>query len=558
MKHYRTSHWLLFALAWAVSPGAAVAADARAGYLRGKPASLSELKQVDPHHPGRVRPRSDLTNAAKWYNDSVFYHVWLDGFCDSDGDGFGDLRGVLNHLDYLNDGQRNSATSLGVTALWLSPFFEADTRHHYDAKSYYKVDAKLGDLSLLQTLLREAHRRSLRVIFDMVPNHCSSRHPYFLNARAGSDALLRDFYVWTNALPGGWHVPWGSGNNSSRVWARTENGFYYGAFGAAMPDFNYRNPLVVEEMENVMRFYLNLGFDGIRLDAIRYLVEEDNSKAADALATHQVLKEFRTVTRDYPGDPYLVGEVWTSNEVVKTYYGDGRDELTACFNFQFTGSVAKSIENADGDALDGNIAYLCTNLPPGCFPANFLVNHDNAGSRSMTRYRKEMQKIRLAVALNLLEFGTPYIYYGEEIGMEGQSGNDRNMRRPFLWQEAQAQVKDPQSLLSWHRNMIRVRLENVALRHGGYRRIATGDPQVYAFVRDTPQQKVLCVFNLNTKAGKPITLNLERDLVSTAYPIVGTKGDGTPAAYKIALKPGEVAVLSLDVEAKKVCETPEN
>ena len=506
--------------------------------------SIADLKQFDPNHPGLVQPNSVLHNAPKWYQDSVFYHIWLDGFADSDGDGYGDLRGVLNHLDYLNDGQVGSKQSLGVNALWLSPFFDANSRHHYDAKSFYQVDPRLGDLNLLKTLLQQAHQRGMHVIFDLVPNHSSSRHPYFLNSRSATNALLRNFYVWTNSPPPG-----------MRGWTRTDNGFYYNEFGRGMPDFNYLNPSVLAEMENVLRFYFNLGFDGVRLDAVRYLVEE-GSQTADTQGTHQILKEFSKMAKTYSGDRYLVGEAWASNDIMKTYYGNG-DELTACFNFGFTGSVANSIAGADGDPVDGNISYLCHNLPPGFVPANFLVNHDDAGARSMTRYNHNLSKIRLASALNLLEWGIPYVYYGEEIGMEGQDGRDQNMRQPFIWKSVEEQTKDPNSLLSWHRNIIRARLGNVALRHGDYRRIATSDQQVYAFLRSAAEQKVLCLFNLNTKEAKQLTLNLAPEFSRAAYPIVGRKGKGAPSAYKLSLRPGEVTVLSLDVKAKRICDTPE-
>ena len=445
-----------------------------------------------------------------------------------------------------------------MTALWLSPFFDANSRHRYDAKSYYKVDPRLGDLNLLKTLVQRAHQQGMRVIFDMVPNHTSSRHPFFVNSRSRTNAALRDFYVWSNALPPGWHLPWGRGDESARVWTRTDYGYYYHAFSPSMPDLNYLNPLVIQEMENVMRFYLNLGFDGIRLDAVRYLVEEGNTKTADAPTTHRVLKEFRTAVNEYPDDRYVVGEVWTDNDIVRSYYGNGNDELAECFNFQFSGSVAKTLEQADAEPIDANISYLCRNLPHGSTPANFLVNHDNAGSRTMTRYNKDLRKVRLAVALNLLEFGTPYVYYGEEIGMEGQNGNDQNMRRPFRWPDAEAQAKDPQSLEAWHRNLIHARLGNAALRHGDYRRVDTGDKQVYAFLRSASGQKALCLFNLNTTAAKELTLNLAGELTRNAYAIIGHNGEGPPAAYRISLKPGEVMVLSLDLPAEPICETPQN
>jgi len=522
------------------------AADPVKAELTGRVKSIAELKQVDPNHPGVVKVDSGLTNAAKWYQDSVFYHIWLDGFADSDGDGHGDLRGVLNHLDYLNDGKADSKTSLGVTALWLSPFFDANSTHRYDAKSYYKVDPRLGDMSLLKTVVQQAHQRGMKILFDVVPNHSSSAHPFFLNSRSATNALLRDFYVWSESPPQG----------GSREWTRTETGFYYAHFGRGMPDLNYLNPLVVEEMQNVMRFYFNLGFDGTRLDAVRYLIEE-GKQTTDTQGTHRILKELRKTAGEYTGDRYLVGEAWASNDLMKEYYGNG-DELTACFNFSFPGSVANSIERGDGDAIDSNISYFCQNLPRGFVPANFLVNHDNAGSRSMTRYNKDMRKIRLATALNLLEWGIPYVYYGEEIGMEGQNGRDTNMRRPLLWKDAEDQGKDPESLLSWHRNMIRARLGSAALRHGEYRRLEVGDHQVYAFLRTTPEQKVLCLFNLNTTDAKALRLNLAAEFSREVYPIVGKKGEGMPAAYQLSMVPGEVRVLSLDVEAKKVCDTPEH
>jgi alpha-amylase len=527
----------------------ASAADPVKTDLTGPIKSIAELKQVDPNHPGVVKRDSSLTNSTRWYQDSVFYHIWLDGFADSDGDGRGDLTGVLNHLDYLNDGEADSKTCLGVTALWLSPFFDANSTHRYDAKSYYQVDPRLGDMNLLKRVVQQAHQRGMKIIFDMVPNHSSSAHPYFLNSRSATNALLRDFYVWTDSPPQG-------GEGGGRDWTRTETGFYYNHFGRGMPDLNYLNPLVVEEMENVMRFYFNLGFDGIRLDAVRYLVEEGN-KTTDTQGTHRILKEFRKTAGGYSGDRYLVGEAWASDDIMKAYYGNG-DELTACFNFSFSGCVANSIEHGDGGPLDSNISYFCQNLPQGFVPANFLVNHDNAGSRTMTRYNKDMRRIRLAAALNLLEWGIPYVYYGEEIGMEGENGRDANMRRPFIWKNAEDQAKDPQSLLSWHRNIIRARLGSAALRHGDYRHIDTGDKQVYAFLRTTSEQKVLCLFNLNTTDPKQLTLNLAPEFSRDVYPIVGKKGKGTSAAYQLSLIPGEVTVLSLDVEAENVCNTPEN
>jgi alpha-amylase len=306
---------------------------------------------------------------------------------------------------------------------------------------------------LLRQLLERAHQRGMHVIFDMVPNHTSSRHPYFLEALANTNSPLRDFYVWTNSTPAG------------TGWRRTETGYYYSKFSPGMPDWNYENPVAHAEMENAMRFYFNFGFDGVRLDAVRYLVEE-GSKSTHTDGSHRILKEFRKILGEYPGaNLYMVGEAWTANPIMSSYYGK-EDEMINCFNFSFGSSIAYAIGQTNGTAINANISYFQQNLPAGYVPANFLVNHDDAGARSVTRYNKDMLKVRLAVALNLLEWGVPYVYYGEEIGMEGAKGSDRNIRKPFLWDTVPGQIEDPQSLFAWHRSLIRARLGNAALRHG--------------------------------------------------------------------------------------------
>jgi alpha-amylase len=492
--------------------------------------SIVDLKQFDTNHPGMVKSVVGHTNAPSWYMDAVFYHVWLDGFADSDGDGFGDLTGLLNHMDYLNDGKSDSKSSLGVNAIWLSPFFSANSRHRYDATSFYTVDPKVGNFDSLKQVIQKAHERGMHVIFDMVPNHTSSRHPYFVDSLSSTNSALRDFYVWTNSTSAG------------PGWRRAESGSYYSKFSPGMPDWNYENPLALQEMENVMRFYFNLGFDGVRLDAVRYLIEE-GSKSTDTDGSHRILKDFRKIVGEYPGaDLYMVGEAWAANPIMSTYYGKG-DEMINCFNFSFGSSIADAIGQTNGSAIDQNISYFRQNLPGGYVPANFLVNHDDAGARSVTRYNKDMLKVRLAVALNLLEWGVPYVYYGEEIGMEGAKGSDRNMRRPFLWNSVPEQINDPQSLFSWHRSLIRARLGSAALRHGDYKRVETEDPQVYAFLRSVTGETALCLFNLNTLEEKQVSLDVGKVFVKGYRVILGTVAATQGSSVKVTLKPGEAVVL---------------
>ncbi|MBE9472169.1 MAG: alpha-amylase, partial [Chloroflexi bacterium] len=207
-------------------------------------------------------PTSPPESAASsfWWNDAIFYEIFVRSFYDSDGDGVGDLNGLIEKLDYLNDGDPATTDDLGVTGLWLMPISQSPSYHGYDVADYLTVDDEYGTNEDFRRLMEEAHKRDIRVIVDLVLNHTSSQHPWFQSARDDVDSPYRDFYVWSEENPG-YKSPWGG-----QVWHRTSSGYYYGIFWEGMPDLNYDNPAVTTEMEEVIRFWLeDMGADGFRL-----------------------------------------------------------------------------------------------------------------------------------------------------------------------------------------------------------------------------------------------------------------------------------------------------
>jgi glycosidase len=364
-----------------------------------------------------------------WWRDRVFYEVFVRSFADSDGNGVGDLAGLTAHLDDLNDGQLASTTALGVDALWLMPIFPSQSYHGYDVVDYRDVDPRYGTLQDLDALLAAAHARGVRVILDMVPNHTGSGHPWFVDARSGAAAAHRDWYVWSAAYPGPWSGfgtdPWHS-NAADGTW-------YYGIFTSGMPDLNWRNPSVEAALLDAMRFWLARGVDGFRLDAVRYLVENGAGAQWDQPETHAALRRIRAALQaDYP-DALLVGEVWTALEAVATYRGGG-DELSLAFSFDLADAVKSSVAAGDASAAVNVIARTEAVLAGDArvYEAPFLSNHDQV--RVMRALGGDAPAARVAAATLLALPGTPFVYYGEELGMQGgTSADDRDKRTPMRW-----------------------------------------------------------------------------------------------------------------------------
>jgi len=285
--------------------GACVSPSAEPTRSSATAAPTATTKAPTPVSTTQVKPAGTAVGPF-WWNDSVFYEIFVHSFYDSDGDGIGDLNGLVEKLDYLNDGDPATTDDLGITGLWLMPIAQSPSYHGYDVADYCAVDDEYGTNEDFRRLVDEVHRRGIRVIIDLVLNHTSSKHPWFQSARDDVNSPYRDFYIWSEQDPG-YKGPWGA-----QAWHRSATGYYYGVFWEGMPDLNYDNPAVTAEMEEVIRFWLeDMGADGFRLDAVKHLIEEDRSQE-NTPATHEWLRGFYVFYKETNPDAMTVGEVWSS------------------------------------------------------------------------------------------------------------------------------------------------------------------------------------------------------------------------------------------------------
>ena len=494
---------------------------------------------VYPADTSVIAPGQQLENAPGWYRDAVIYQVWVKAYADGVyNDGIGDLPGLLGKLDYLQ--------SLGVNTLWLSPIFECAnkgaTMHGYDITDYYAINNNFGTKADLKNLIDAVHGRGMRILFDFVPNHTSTSHGWFT-----SDATQKSYYIWKNALPAGWGYPWGGGE-SDNVWLQLDGAWFYSAFAtSSMADLNYYNPDVRAAMQNVERYWLDRGFDGMRVDAVRYLCETGPGQAADQPDTHTRLQEFRSVIDEYvTGDAHphpandpakysakmMIAEAWTNDASgVVPYFGTGTNEFNMCLDFSAPWAIYNTINSADATRITSLWEYERDNFPAGARSATFDSNHDNVISRPGTQYGGNKNRIVLAEALNLLAPGTPIIYYGNEVGMTGQSGTDTNLRTPMDWGAVTAQTAQPESILNWCKYLIQARTTYPALR-GGYATLATdvGPGKALAYVRDAGAERVFIVANLTGAAATVTVTDLTTHGVpagGTVNPILGNAGSNS-------------------------------
>lgn len=482
------------------------------------------------------------TGGQPWWNDTVFYEIFVRSFFDSAGDGSGDLNGLIAKLDYLNDGDPNTSTDLGVTGLWLMPIMASPSYHGYDITDYYTVNPQYGAVQDFQRLVAEAHKRGIRVIVDLVLNHTSSQHPWFIEAQ-NPDSPKRDWYVWSDVEPQG--KGWHPGKNG---------GYYYGYFGANMPDLNYKNPAVTEEMLKVTRFWLEeMGADGFRLDAIKYLVE-DGRRIEHTPATHEWLQRFRAFYKGLDPQAFTVGEVWNDTGLASKYVGG---ELDAVFDFDLADATIRSAQNSEKGYVESAQKIVNASYPPGQF-ATFLANHDQP--RTRTRLLDDAQA-KTAATLQFAFPGVPFIYYGEEIGMMGGKP-DENIRRPMQWtpeggftagqpwsayaddtatRNVAQQAADPDSILNHYRALIRLRNSHEALRIGEWHLVETGNDAVYAALRSTPNEQILVVTNLRSKPVSDYGLSLESGPLAPGARAEPLLGPAAPLAAPVVTAQGGFA-----------------
>ncbi|MEJ5225675.1 MAG: alpha-amylase family glycosyl hydrolase, partial [Anaerolineales bacterium] len=452
-------------------------------------------------------------------------------FNDSDGDGIGDFNGITQKLDYL--------ASLGINALWLMPINPATSYHGYDVTNYYAVNPEYGSMEDFQTLLSEAHQRGIRIILDLVLNHTSVEHPWFVDANGNPDSPYRGWYLWADSYPG-YNGPFGTAWHAAKG-----GGYYYGVFWSGMPDLNYTNPEVTAEMHEVTRYWLeDIGVDGFRIDAARHLIE-DGQKASDTPATLQWFADYYQFYKGINPNAYTVSEIYGAGALIAKNYEGRADHI---FNFELASGIVNSVNGEANSSITSAIKFMLKDKPDGNF-ATFLTNHDQ--DRVMSVLSGKVEKAKVAAAMLLTAPGTPFIYYGEEIGLQGRKP-DPDIRRPMQWSDAPnagftsaaqawrdpfndyptvnvaAQENDPASLLNHYRTLIALRKAYPALQIGSTALIEPGSRNVYAILRSEGSQVILVLVNLSGAPVSEYALSLSNaPMPDGTYTLEAIFGDGT-------------------------------
>jgi alpha-amylase len=494
-----------------------------------------------PFPVGEITGMPEGSEGFPWWDDCVFYEIFVRSFFDSNGDGIGDFNGILQKLDYLNDGDPSTHDDLGVTCLWLMPIFPSPSYHGYDVTDYNNVNPDYGTLDDFKKLLEEAHKRGIRLILDMPLNHTSSDHTWFKQAQDPSSSF-RDWYIWSETDPG-YLGPWGE-----QVWHPSPDGkgYYYGVFVDTMPDLNYLNPRVVDEINKVVKSWLDAGVDGFRLDGARYIVE-DGKVMADSPANHEWFKQLRTFVKSLSPEALILGEVWTSDFAVSTYVKG--DELDLAFDFDLANAMMNSANAGNADKVNNQLTFSLKTLPNG-YSAPFLTNHDM--DRVISLLDGDVEKAKNAATKLLTATAAPFIYYGEEIGMSGARGSansDISRRLPMQWSadknagfttgtpwapvypfytqtNVAVESTRPESLLAFYQNLIRIRNQHVALRVGATFKVTSSQNAVYAILRAGKEEQMLIVVNLANQAQDNLSLSLDEGPLKGVYRVVPVLGEG--------------------------------
>ncbi len=504
----------------------------------------------------------DTSQDPNWYRDAVIYQLNVKAFYDTNGDGIGDFKGVTAKLDYVKE--------LGVNTIWLMPFYPSPLRDDgYDIAEYKDVNPQYGTLDDFREMLDEAHKRGLRVITELVINHTSNDHPWFQAARkAPPGSPERDFYVWsdTDQIYQGTRIIFTDTETSNWTWDPVAKQYFWHRFFSHQPDLNFDNPAVLEAVFDVMRFWLDMGVDGFRLDAIPYLVERDGTSNENLPETHAVIKKIRAaIDAEYEGR-FLLAEANMWPEDVREYFGDG-DECHMAYHFPLMPRMYMAIAQEDRDPIV-EIMQQTPDIPEGCQWAIFLRNHDELTLEMVTSRERDYMyttyasdlrarinlgirrrlaplmdndkdKIKLMNGMLLSMPGSPIIYYGDEIGMgDNVFVGDRNgVRTPMQWApernagfsradpqrlylqpimdamygyeavNVEAQMRDNSSLLHWTRRMLAVRKTSSAFGRGRKTFLKPGNRKVLAYLSEYGDDVILTVFNLS-RAAQPVELEL--------------------------------------------------
>ncbi|MEO8192401.1 MAG: alpha-amylase family glycosyl hydrolase [Gemmatimonadales bacterium] len=517
-----------------------------------------------------LRAQSTTDRGGDWARGGVCYEIFVRSFYDSDGDGVGDIAGLTQKLDYVNDGNPSTQRDLGASCIWLMPIAQSPSYHGYDVTNYYEVNRDYGTNADFRRFMTEAHRRGIRVLVDLVLNHSSSEHPYFQSALMDSASPYRNWYLWSpvQRKAKGWDAP---------VWHRNpyREEYYYGLFWSGMPDLNLANPQVKAEAEKISRFWLkDMGVDGFRLDAVAHFIEAPDT-VMNASGNNPWLRDYEAAIKRMSPNSFTVGEVtYDSPEVILKYYPD---QLDSYFTFQIANLLIDAARTGSAAKLMPALAYSQKTFPPGRW-SPFLRNHDQ--TRTMTELNGDFASAKVAAGLLLTLPGFPFLYYGEEIGMTG-SKPDPRLRTPMHWKKGpaagfttgmaweplqvdsltanvEAQNNDRNSLLNYYRTLIHLRSANPALGSGDFVPLATGNDGVAAYLRRKGSRNVVIVANLGTSRTSRIALSSDRSaLPAGAYSARSLLGGSANTTFRVN-DTGSISawipVPSLDAHAVHIIE----
>ena len=497
-----------------------------------------------------------------WYKDAVIYELHVRTFADGNDDGTGDFRGLISKLDYLAE--------LGVTCIWLLPFFPSPLRDDgYDIADYFTVHPSYGTLDDFREFLNAAHERGMQVMIELVINHTSDQHPWFQRARqAPQGSVERDYYVWSETIDKyrGVRIIFTDTETSNWTWDDKAGAYYWHRFFSHQPDLNFDNPAVIEELLRVMHFWFDMGVDAMRLDAIPYLVEREGTSCENVPETHVVIKRIRADVDAAYANRMLLAEANQMPNEVRAYFGEG-DECHMAFHFPLMPRLFMALRTENRAPLI-DIMEQTPAIPENCQWGLFLRNHDeltlemvsdderdymylaysadprmrvNVGIRRRLAPLLENNRRRIELLHSiLLSFpGTPVVYYGDEIGMGDNIylGDRHGVRTPMQWSadrnggfsranpsrlsspvimdpvfgyeavNVEAQRDDPSSLLNWMRQMIKLRRVFKVFGRGSIEFLSPSNPKIVAYVRRHEDERVLCVANLSRFA-QPVSLDL--------------------------------------------------
>lgn len=478
-----------------------------------------------------------------------FYHIWVCAFEDSDGDETGDLQGIINKLDYINDGNPETDTDLGYDAIWLSPIMTSGSYHKYDVDDYMNVDPEFGDLETFDKLIEECDKRGIAVILDLVLNHCGTGHEFwqkaFTQAQEGNLQDYARYYKFTDSMPGkeGWRQVFG-----------TADTWYEGQFSSGMPDWNLEYEGTREYFEEVAKFWLERGVAGFRLDAVMYMTDETTDGV-------EFLNWFYNTAKKYNPDVYMVGENWQGNSELYKTYESGIDSQFA-FSFGTSeGNFATAVNSGNGVALASKLQKFDSNSKEknaNAINAMFLSNHDMV--RSGNFFTQGLSAQKMAAATYLLTPGNSFTYYGEEIGMKtpaGYFGNDAFFRGPMNWDDnnpnpiwctadaysdcpyggVEQQTEDPDSLLSFYRDVIRVKNRNPQIARGTVSEAIPfeGNNAICAFkVTYGESDEFLVIHNMDSENSATLTITeeilKEASITGKLYALTQNEMDGISSA----------------------------